>query len=158
LAASSLNHPNSITIHEIAKAEGLNFIVTEFIKGQTLRELMASGRMKLVVALDVATQVASALAAAHASGIVHRDLKPENVMLRPDGLIKVLDFGLAKLAPHVAAIAGDNPTQMVVQTDAGTVVGTTAYMSPEQARGLDLDARTDIWSLGVMLYEMVARR
>ena len=159
LAASSLNHPNIITIHEIGKAEGLNFIVTEFIKGQTLRELMASARMKLTVALDVATQVASALAAAHASGIVHRDLKPENVMLRPDGLIKVLDFGLAKLTESPTSGVDQEATTVArVDTEVGMVMGTAQYMSPEQARGLKVDARTDIFSLGVVLYEMLAGR
>ncbi|MCM3901056.1 MAG: protein kinase, partial [Pyrinomonadaceae bacterium] len=159
LAASSLNHPNIITIHEIGQAEGLNFIVTEFIKGQTLRELMASSRMELAVALDVATQVASALAAAHASGIVHRDLKPENVMLRPDGLIKVLDFGLAKLTESPTSGVDQEATKVArVDTEVGMVIGTAQYMSPEQARGLKVDARTDIFSLGVVLYEMLAGR
>ncbi|HEV2884302.1 MAG TPA: protein kinase, partial [Pyrinomonadaceae bacterium] len=159
LAASSLNHPNIITIHEIGKAEGLNFIVTEFIKGQTLRELMGSARMELPVALDVATQVASALAAAHASGIVHRDLKPENVMLRPDGLVKVLDFGLAKLTESSTSGVDQEATTVArVDTEVGMVMGTAQYMSPEQARGLKVDARTDIFSLGVVLYEMLAGR
>jgi serine/threonine protein kinase len=158
-AASALNHPSVCTIHALGEtSDGQQFIAMEYIEGETLRQHLGTHRLSVQLCLDIAVQIASGLAAAHAAGIVHRDLKPENVMLRPDGLVKVLDFGLAKLAPHVAAIAGDNPTQMVVQTDAGTVVGTTAYMSPEQARGLDLDARTDIWSLGVMLYEMVARR
>ncbi len=159
LAASSLNHPNIITIHEIGKAEGLNFIVTEFIKGQTLRELMGSARMELPVALDVATQVASALAAAHASGIVHRDMKPENVMLRPDGLVKVLDFGLAKLTESpTSGVDQEGTTLAREDTEVGMVMGTARYMSPEQARGLKVDARTDIFSLGVVLYEMLAGR
>src|SRR2546422_8435987 len=158
-AASALNHPNIITIHEIGKVEGLNFIVTEFITGETLRQRMATERMNLPVVLDVAAQAASALAAAHAAGIVHRDLKPENVMLRPDGLIKVLDFGLAKLTePRTSNVDTEAPTVARVDTKIGAVMGTAQYMSPEQARGLKVDARTDIFSLGVVLYEMLAGR
>src|SRR5438046_2080209 len=158
-AASALNHPNIITIHEIGQVDGLNFIVTEFIAGQTLRELITTARMNLLVVLDVATQAASALAAAHAAGIVHRDLKPENIMLRPDGLIKVLDFGLAKLTePRTSNVDTEAPTVARVDTKMGTVMGTAQYMSPEQARGLKVDVRTDIFSLGVVLYEMLAGR
>jgi serine/threonine-protein kinase len=158
-AASALNHPNIITIHEIGQVDGLNFIVTEFIAGETLRRRMATERMNRPVVLDVATQVAGALAAAHAAGIVHRDLKPENIMVRPDGLIKVLDFGLAKLTePPTANVDTEAPTVARVDTMMGTVMGTAQYMSPEQARGLKVDARTDIFSLGVVLYEMLAGR
>src|SRR6266404_4878935 len=158
-AASALNHPNIITIHEIGKVDGLNFIVTEFIAGETLRGRMAKERMDLPAVLDVAIQAASALAAAHAVGIVHRDLKPENIMLRPDGLIKVLDFGLAKLIePPTATVNSEAATVARVDTKMGTVMGTAQYMSPEQARGLKVDARTDIFSLGVVLYEMLAGR
>src|SRR5438876_5466110 len=158
-AASALNHPNIITIYEIGQVDGLNFIVTEFIAGETLRGRMATERMDLPAVLDVATQVASALAAAHAAGIVHRDLKPENIMLRPDGLIKVLDFGLAKLTePRTSNVDTEAPTVARVDTKMGTVMGTAQYMSPEQARGLKVDARTDIFSLGVVLYEMLAGR
>src|SRR5437667_2381550 len=158
-AASALNHPNIITIHEIGQVDGLNFIVTEFIAGETLRGRMAKERMDLPAVLDVAIQAASALTAAHAAGIVHRDLKPENVMLRPDGLIKVLDFGLAKLTePPTANVDTEAPTVARVDTKMGTVMGTAQYMSPEQARGLKVDARTDIFSLGVVLYEMLAGR
>src|SRR5438309_5397084 len=158
-AASALNHPNIITIHEIGQVDGLNFIVTEFIAGETLRGRMATERMDLPVVLDVAIQAASALAAAHAVGIVHRDLKPENIMLRPDGLIKVLDFGLAKLTePRTSNVDTEAPTVARVDTKMGTVMGTAQYMSPEQARGLKVDARTDIFSLGVVLYEMLAGR
>ena len=158
-AASALNHPNIITIHEIGQADGLNFIVTEFIEGETLRQRMAGARMDVPVVLDVAAQVAGALAVAHAAGIVHRDLKPENIMVRADGLIKVLDFGLAKLteAP-VSNFDSETPTVARVDTKVGTVMGTARYMSPEQARGLNVDARTDIFSLGVVLYEMLAGR
>src|SRR2546428_2047299 len=158
-AASALNHTNIITIHEIGQVNGLNFIVTEFIAGETLRQRMATERMNLPAVLDVAIQAAGALAAAHAAGIVHRDLKPENIMLRPDGLIKVLDFGLAKLTePPTANVDTEAPTVARVDTKMGTVMGTAQYMSPEQARGLKVDARTDIFSLGVVLYEMLAGR
>src|SRR5438876_2661200 len=158
-AASALNHPNIITIYEIGQVDGLNFIVTEFITGETLRQRMATERMNLPVVLDVAAQAASALAAAHAAGIVHRDLKPENIMLRPDGLIKVLDFGLAKLIePQTANVNSEAATVARVDTKMGTVMGTAQYMSPEQARGWNVDARSDIFSLGVVLDEMLVGR
>jgi eukaryotic-like serine/threonine-protein kinase len=157
-ATSALNHPNLITIYEIGQVGDSHFIATEFIDGQTLRRQMTS-RMRLKEALDIAIQVASALTAAHEAGIVHRDIKPENVMLRPDGLVKVLDFGLAKLAERRPPRTGpEAPTAAKVDTDPGTVMGTAQYMSPEQARGLKVDGRTDVFSLGVVLYEMVAGR
>ena len=156
-AASALNHPNILTIHEIGEIDGQPFIATEFIDGQTLREHTAKTLIKLEGALEVAVQVASALSAAHAAGIVHRDIKPENIMLRRDGIVKVLDFGLAKLtAAESATVDTEAPTRF--KTDPGTVVGTAIYMSPEQARGMPVDARTDIFSLGVVLYEVVAGR
>jgi predicted ATPase/serine/threonine protein kinase len=160
-AASALNHPNILTIYEIGEAAGARFIATEFIDGMTLRASLVNARMGVFEALDVAAQVAAALAAAHAAGIVHRDIKPENIMLRPDGYVKVLDFGLAKLTePKVAAITPDSqaPTKEFVNTTPGMVMGTVKYMSPEQARGLPVDAGTDIWSLGVVLYEMATGR
>src|SRR5437660_6323298 len=161
-AASALNHPNIITIYEIDETASGHFIATEFIEGETLRE-REQKPLELSESLDIATQIASALAAAHAAGIVHRDIKPENVMLRHDGIVKVLDFGLAKLSepPAVAggpAVDTEAPTRANVKTDPGVVMGTAIYMSPEQARGLPVDARTDIFSLGVVLYEMVAGR
>jgi eukaryotic-like serine/threonine-protein kinase len=156
-AASALNHPNVCTIHALDQtSDGQHYIAMEYVEGDTLRQRLSTSRLSLREALDITIQVAAALSVAHAAGIVHRDIKPENVMLRPDGVVKVLDFGLAKLA--AVGPPGAETTQLGVHTEAGTVVGTAAYMSPEQARGQQVDARTDIWSLGVMLYEMVAGR
>src|SRR5215813_9220472 len=159
-AASALNHPNIITIHEIDETDSAHFIATEFIEGETLREHMRRTGMKISEVLDVSTQIGSALAAAHAAGIIHRDIKPENVMIRRDGIMKVLDFGLAKLSEPEPADVVDTeaPTRAAVNTEPGQVIGTACYMSPEQARGIDVDARTDIFSLGVLVYEMVAGR
>ena len=168
-AVSALNHPNIITIHEIGAVNNAHFITTEFIAGQTLRDRLAKEKLSLPTALEIAIQTAQALAAAHAAGIIHRDIKPENVMLRQDGIVKVLDFGLAKLMEEKrdgekARLGEDDPTlalspQPAVprsETDPGTVMGTAHYLSPEQARGQKVDARSDIFSLGVVLYEMVA--
>jgi len=161
-AASSLNHPNVCMIHEVGEMEdGRHYIVMEHIDGVTLRERMAINPLKLREVLDAGVQVASALEAAHAAGVVHRDIKPENIMLRRDGYLKVLDFGLAKLTEKLSErqrVEPEAPTRGMVKTDVGVVMGTVAYMSPEQTRGLDIDARTDIWSLGVVLYEMVTGR
>jgi eukaryotic-like serine/threonine-protein kinase len=158
-AASALNHPNILTIHEIGAADGHRFIATEFIEGQTLRERLRS-HVDTDEALEVAIQIASALVAAHRVKIVHRDIKPENIMIRnEDGLVKVLDFGLAKVTPpkHNDDVADSSlATALKANTGPGVVMGTVAYMSPEQARGDSVDERTDIWSLGVVLYEMVA--
>ena len=153
-AASRLNHPNILTIHEIGNQDGTHFVATEFIDGKSLRQRMAQGRLDLREVLNIGMQVASALGAAHTAGIVHRDIKPENLMLRKDGIVKVLDFGLAKL---VEAGDQDGPTR-AADTAPGVVLGTVQYMSPEQARGLETDSRTDIWSLGVVLYELLAGR
>src|SRR2546425_3607521 len=150
-AAAALNHPNIAHIYEIGEADGVHFIAMEFIDGDTLRLRLSRG-MRLGQVLDVTTQAASALAAAQRSGIIHRDLKPENVMLTSEGYVKVLDFGLAKLTERPIA---DSAASTLIGTDPGMIIGTAQYMSPEQARGLDMDARTDIWSLGVMLYEMI---
>jgi len=157
-ATSALNHPNIVTVHEIVEVEGLRFIVTEYVAGETLRELMARGRLPLEQALDIAAQIATALAAAHTAGVVHRDIKPENVMVRPDGYVKILDFGLAKPAKRTASLtAGSSESETLIKlsTSPGMLMGTVNYMSPEQARGQKLDARTDVWSLGVVLYEMI---
>ena len=157
-AASALNHPNVCTIHALGEtSDGQHYIAMEYVEGETLRQRLATSRLSIREALDIAIQVAAALSAAHAAGIVHRDIKPENVMLRPDGVVKVLDFGLAKLAPASAGRCGHHADWASRPTRA-RCVGTAAYMSPEQARGQEVDARTDIWSLGVMLYEMVAGR
>ena len=152
-AASALNHPNILTIYDIGQADGTHFIAAEYIDGVTLRERMKDARLNPGEALDIAAQVASALEAAHEAGIVHRDIKPENVMLRRDGFVKVVDFGLAKLSERWAERDG---ASSLVQTNPGVVMGTANYMSPEQARGLEVDARTDLWSLGVVLYKMLA--
>jgi eukaryotic-like serine/threonine-protein kinase len=159
-AASALNHPNIITIYEIDETDSAHFIASEFVDGMTLRERMTNDPLALGEMLDIAVQVASALSAAHAAGIVHRDIKPDNIMLRRDGYVKVLDFGLAKLVERNAAatIDGEAPTRVMVNTDPGMVMGTAHYMSPEQARGASVDARTDIWSLGCVLYEMATGR
>ena len=159
-SASALNHPNIITIYEIDEMDSGHFIVTEFIDGGTLRERMGLELMKIREVLDLAIQAAGALSAAHEAGIVHRDIKPENIMLRRDGIAKVVDFGLAKLAEHTPSQSVDMEavTSIPLKTEPGMVMGTVVYMSPEQARGLQVDARTDIFSLGVLIYEMVAGR
>jgi eukaryotic-like serine/threonine-protein kinase len=151
-AASSLNHPNILTIHEIGQDDTLQFIATEYVEGETLREHITRGRMTLDQALDAAVQTTNALSAAHQAGIVHRDIKPENIMVRRDGYVKVLDFGLAKLAERNVE---DAEATTLLNTRPGIIMGTVNYMSPEQVRGVAVDERTDIWSLGVVLYEMV---
>src|SRR6266513_2663022 len=155
-AVVGLNHPNIVTVYEIGEENSIHYIASELIEGETLRDRLTRGPLQLTEALEVAIQVASALAAAHQAVIVHRDIKPENIMLRPDGYAKVLDFGIAKLAEQ------ELPTSMprdeallLVETNLGSILGTAHYMSPEQARGQKVNARSDIWSLGVVLYEIV---
>ena len=156
-AASALNHPNILTIYELREIDERQYIATEYVEGETLRQRLERGPLPLSEVLDVALQITSALAAAHRAGIVHRDLKPENIMLRPDGFVKVLDFGLAKLTEQLeqssSAHSYDGP-----DISSGLVMGTVRYMSPEQARGLSVDARSDLFSLGVVLYETIAGR
>jgi eukaryotic-like serine/threonine-protein kinase len=158
-AASRLNHPNILTIHEIGEADGCRFISSEFIEGQSLRQHTARGPMDLMEAIDTTIQIASALSVAHQAGIVHRDIKPENIMIRKDGLVKILDFGLAKLISKSQEDSdkdnSDTPIQTKTNTVAGRVLGTVTYMSPEQTRGPHVDERGDIWSLGVVLYEII---
>lgn len=162
-AASALNHPNILTIHEVGEDDGgagapVYFIATEFIDGETIRELIKNDALSLEEILDSVEQVASALSVAHTAGIVHRDIKPENIMRRPDGLVKILDFGIAKLIEPETPDHVNETTGLRTHTDAGLVMGTVNYMSPEQARALPVDERTDVWSLGVVLYEMLSGR
>lgn len=152
--ASALNHPNIVTIYEIGEVEGDYFIVSEFVDGITLRTAMERQPTDAGTAIDVASQVTSALLAAHSAGVIHRDLKPGNIMIRPDGYVKVIDFGLAKQIQS----SPRNDSGEVSATRPGAVVGTISYMSPEQARGDPVDHRTDLWSVGILLYEMVAHR
>jgi serine/threonine protein kinase/Tfp pilus assembly protein PilF len=155
-AVVGLNHPNILTVYEIGEDSSTHYIASELIEGETLRQRLMRGRMELSEAVDVAIQVASALAAAHKTGMVHRDIKPENIMLRPDGYVKVLDFGIAKLAEQeVPATISTDEALLLVETNLGSILGTVRYMSPEQARGAPVDKGSDIWSFGVVLYEMV---
>ena len=155
--ASALNHPNILTIYDIGEIRGRPYLSTEFIEGTTLRARIRDGRISPDEAVRIAAQVASALVASHAAGILHRDIKPENLMLRPDGLLKVLDFGLAKVLPQPASETTSHAV-LTVETKQGRIAGSIHYMSPEQVRGDELDARTDLWSLGVVLYEMLTRQ
>src|SRR5438874_8485279 len=155
-ALVGLNHPNILTVYEIGEDHSIHYIASELIEGETLRQCLEHGPMQLSEAVDVAIQVVSALVAAHETGIVHRDIKPENIMLRPDGYVKVLDFGIAKLAEQeLPATMPRDEALLLVETNLGSILGTVRYMSPEQACGGHVDKRTDIWSLGVVLYEML---
>ena len=157
-AASALNHPNILTIYEIDEDQGRTFLATEFVEGATLRKLLGNGCVPAEQAADIARQVALALEASHKADILHRDIKPENLLLRPDGYLKVLDFGLAKMLDRPARVSTNSTTTLTVdtvETEPATIEGSLFYMSPEQISGHKLDARTDIWSLGVVLYEML---
>ncbi|HEY6333305.1 MAG TPA: serine/threonine-protein kinase, partial [Blastocatellia bacterium] len=155
-ATSALNHPNIVTIHDIGREGGISYIAVEYIEGETLRQRMQRP-LSLIESLTITIQMARALAAAHESGIVHRDVKPDNIMIRMDGLVKVVDFGLAKLTRAELFNSGPNSNSLeAARTIPGTVLGTVYYMSPEQASGQELDARTDVFSLGVVMYEMLA--
>jgi serine/threonine-protein kinase len=158
-AAAALSHPNVAHVYEVNQAEGINFIAMEYVEGETLRRLIARSRVPLREVLDVSIQVMGALAAAHQAGIIHRDIKPENIIVRPDGYVKVLDFGLAKLTEQQATSTDTSaPTLAQANTGPNVILGTLAYMSPEQARGKPVDARTDLFSFGVLLYEMLTGR
>jgi serine/threonine protein kinase/Tfp pilus assembly protein PilF len=159
-AASALNHPNILTIYEFGESEEAHYIVSEFIKGKTLREIFKQSSLRLSEILDISIQIAGALVAAHESFLVHRDIKPENIMIRPDGFVKVLDFGLAKLVEQKnQSIPGlEDETVKQNQTAKGIILGTINYMSPEQAKGKRVDERTDIFSLGALVYEMLTGR
>lgn len=165
-AASALRHPNIVVIHDIASDRGRDFMVMEFVEGKSLDLLIGRKGLRLNEALGYAVQIADGLARAHAANIVHRDLKPTNVMVTDEGLVKILDFGLAKLmeeVPEEAAAAAGGPTLTIgrdekPRTEEGFVLGTAAYMSPEQAEGKKVDARSDIFSFGAVLYEMLTGR
>src|SRR6266850_166045 len=162
-AASGLNHPNILTIFEFGAAGKTHFLASEFVEGVSLRARMSRPGMTVTETLEIAIQIASALQAAHDAGIIHRDIKPDNVMIRADGYVKILDFGLAKLSEPGAVATGavsdpEAQTRIQLQTQAGIIMGTVAYMSPEQARGNEVDKRSDIWSLGCVLYEMLTKQ
>jgi serine/threonine protein kinase/sugar lactone lactonase YvrE len=159
-ATSALNHPNILTIYDIGQLDSIYYMAAEFVDGTTLRQSVSQARLNVIEVLDVAVQIAAALNAAHQAGVVHRDIKPDNIMLRKDGIIKVLDFGLAKLLEGKSQqfASPEASTATAIDTDPGATVGTLAYMSPEQLRGQRIDVRTDIWSFGVVLYEMLTGR
>jgi serine/threonine protein kinase/Flp pilus assembly protein TadD len=156
-ATSRLNHPNILVVHEIGQQENTNYIVSEFINGKTLREVIKEKRLKLSEVLDISIPIADALCTAHSSNIIHRDIKPENIMVRPDGVVKVLDFGLAKVVQQKdrSNFGLEESTVQLSHTAKDVIMGTVSYMSPEQARAQRVDARTDIFSFGIMLYEML---
>jgi len=153
-SASALNHPNILVIHDIGHEQDLYFMASEFVDGETLRNRMDRGRLALPETVDIALQLLTALSVAHEAGIIHRDIKPENIMIRPDGFVKILDFGLAKIITSPGA--GTSQLTTIGETDPGQIMGTIAYMSPEQARGIPVDARTDIFSAGIVLYEILS--
>jgi serine/threonine protein kinase len=157
LAVSALNHPNILTIFEFDSVNGINLLASEFVKGQTLRETLRNDSLEISDAIQIAIQVVSALQMAHSAGVIHRDIKPENIMIREDGYVKVLDFGLAKLTGDMRQRETDNAYAQAF-SQPGVIMGTATYMSPEQARSASIDGRTDIFSFGVVFYEMLAGR
>ena len=157
-AASALNHSNIITIYDIGQADGVDFIAMEYVAGKTLDRLIPKDGMRLAEVLKYAIQIANALARAHAAGIIHRDIKPGNIMVTPEGSVKVLDFGLAKLTERSEEVDATATMHAAPRSEEGSIVGTVAYMSPEQAEGKTVDTRSDIFSFGVVLYEMASGR
>jgi serine/threonine protein kinase len=157
-AAAALNHPNILAVYDVGQADGRPFLVSELLQGETLRERLAAGPLPLRKVVDFAVQIARGLAAAHEKGIVHRDLKPENLFITSDDRVKILDFGLAKLTRPEPAASASGLATAPVHTSVGVAMGTAGYMSPEQVRGLDADARSDLFAFGVVLYEMLTGR
>src|ERR1700736_2224606 len=155
---ASLNHPNIAAIHGLEESHGVRALVMELVEGRTLAERISAGPLPMDEALGIARQIAEALEAAHEKGIIHRDLKPANVKITPAGVVKILDFGLAKTTEPAVVTSANSPTLTMRATEAGLIMGTAAYMSPEQARGMPIDKRTDIWSYGVVLFEMLTGR
>ena len=151
----ALNHPNLLAIHDVGSQNGTHFLVSELLEGESLGERLQQGALPVRKAMDLGVQIAKGLAAAHEKGIVHRDLKPRNIMVTPAGVVKVLDFGLARVAEETASDKEDSPTITISPTRAGVILGTAGYMSPEQARGMPVDNRADIWAFGCVVYEMV---
>jgi serine/threonine-protein kinase len=157
-AASSIAHPNIAHVYEVGEADSQHYIAMEYLEGVTLREHLRCTRLKPLEAIDITIQIARALSAAHSAGVLHRDIKPDNIMIHRDGYVKVLDFGLAKSTVALKSQYKDKGTASAIETGAGIIVGSPAYMSPEQARGLEVDHRSDLWSLGVVLYELLAQK
>src|SRR5438552_433849 len=156
-AAAKLDHPSICSIYEVAEEDGRSFIVMQYIEGETLANRIQRTPMELIVSLDIATQIADGLAEAHSRGIIHRDIKPQNIVITPRGQAKVMDFGLAKVVPARSTAQSEAVTESLL-TDPGAIVGTVPYMSPEQVRGEPIDARSDIFSFGAVLYEMLTGR
>ncbi|MCB1024580.1 MAG: serine/threonine protein kinase, partial [Acidobacteria bacterium] len=156
--ASSLNHPNIMVVHEIGISDGLHYIVTEYIEGETLYNYVLNHNSSAIEIIDLCIQISQALGIAHDAGIIHRDIKPENIMVRQDGIVKILDFGLAKHTPLTGGVPSNALREDILSTQKGMILGTAAYMSPEQARGKNVSLRTDIWSMGVVIFQLLTRK